>query len=89
MYVLVIGKASVVSSAPLAVLSIVPSLILGSVVWVLKNVVFGSPMPNNDKPVRNGSNGETVSLFNKHQPDYGSRGNIQNGDEHSSTDSQS
>lgn len=87
MYVLVIGKASVVSSAPLAVLSIVPSLILGSVVWVLKNVVFGSTMPNNDKPVHNGSNGETESLLNERQPDYGSRGNIQNSDEQSSTNS--
>ena len=40
-YALVVGKASVVSSAPLAILSILPSLIIGSILWVLKNLVFG------------------------------------------------
>ena len=44
LYTLVIGKASVISSAPLALLSILPSLIIGGVVWVLKNVILRSSM---------------------------------------------
>lgn len=53
LYTLVIGKASVISSAPLALLSILPpALIIGGVVWVLKNVIFGSSINSDYRQIQ-------------------------------------
>ena len=64
-YALVVGKASVVSSAPLAALSILPSLIIGSIVWVLKNVVFGKS-DNAADNVNNTATPEDLPKDNSH-----------------------
>ena len=40
LYSLVIGRASVVSSAPLAVLSLLPSILISIVAWVMKSTIM-------------------------------------------------
>ena len=40
LYSLIIGKASVVSSAPLALLSLLPSILVSAMAWIIKITVF-------------------------------------------------
>ena len=40
LYSLIIGKASVVSSAPLALLSLLPSILVSAMAWIIKKTVF-------------------------------------------------
>ena len=42
LYSLVIGRASVVSSAPLAVLSLLPSMLMSIVAWVMKSTMLNN-----------------------------------------------
>lgn len=42
LYSLVIGRASVVSSAPLAILSLVPSILISLAAWIMKSTILDS-----------------------------------------------
>ena len=52
LYSLVIGRASVVSSAPLAVLSLLPSVLISVAAWFLKSTI----MDNNTDETSDGKN---------------------------------
>ena len=52
LYSLVIGRASVVSSAPLAVLSLLPSVLISVAAWILKSTI----MDNNTDETNDGKN---------------------------------
>jgi hypothetical protein len=49
LYSLVIGRASVVSSAPLAVLSLLPSILISIAAWVMKSTMLDNDNERNDK----------------------------------------
>ena len=42
LYVLIIGRASVITTGPLAAISLLPSLLLSGLAWIIKKVVFPS-----------------------------------------------
>ena len=48
LYLLVIGRASVVSSAPLAVLSLLPSILISIAAWIIKSTLLVSNEHDND-----------------------------------------
>ena len=52
LYSLVIGRASVVSSAPLAVLSLLPSVLISVAAWILKSTI----LDNNTDETSDGKN---------------------------------
>ena len=55
LYALVIGRASVVSSAPLALLSLLPSILISIAAWVMK-----STMLKNDNDANNHGKNEKL-----------------------------
>ena len=57
LYSLVIGRASVVSSAPLALLSLLPSILISIAAWVMKSTMLNS---DNGKITTDESHGEYV-----------------------------
>ena len=48
LYSLIIGKASVVSSAPLALLSLLPSILLSAIAWIIKKTVLDDKNESNE-----------------------------------------
>lgn len=46
LYSLIIGKASVVSSAPLALLSLLPSILVSAMAWIIKKTVLDDGSEN-------------------------------------------
>ncbi|MCG8621991.1 MAG: hypothetical protein MJE68_08365, partial [Proteobacteria bacterium] len=49
LYSLVIGRASVVSSAPLALLSLLPSILISIAAWVMKSTILKNGNERKDK----------------------------------------
>ena len=49
LYSLIIGRASVVSSAPLALLSLLPSILVSAMAWIIKKTVLDDKAESNEK----------------------------------------
>ena len=56
LYSLVIGRASVVSSAPLAVLSLLPSILISVAAWVMKSTMLNNGNGKSDDKNKNNEN---------------------------------
>jgi hypothetical protein len=48
LYSLIIGRASVVSSAPLAVLSLLPSIFISIAAWIIKKTLLDEKLTTKD-----------------------------------------
>ena len=74
LYSLVIGRASVVNSAPLAILSLLPSLLISTAAWVMKTTIFEN-IPNGNNANENDANqnnaDENVANKNNNKIDRG------------------
>ena len=57
LYLLVIGRASVVSSVPLAILSFLPSILLSLVTWVMKSTMLKTIEENHESNSTNNTDG--------------------------------
>ena len=78
LYSLVIGRASVVSSAPLAVLSLLPSVLISVAAWILKSTI----LDNNTDETSDGKNcrDETNTTDTKDGISSGENGNTNTGE---------
>ena len=57
LYSLIIGRASVVSSAPLAVLSLLPSILISIAAWIIKKTLLDDkPIAKDDETNRKNEN---------------------------------
>ena len=56
LYSLIIGKASVVSSAPLALLSLLPSILISAMAWIIKRTILDDNENENNEQLNNGKN---------------------------------
>ena len=65
LYSLIIGKASVVSSAPLALLSLLPSILVSAMAWIIKKTVLdnGSESDENTKDTTPATGAPTPALL--------------------------
>ena len=54
LYSLVIGRASVISSAPLAILSLLPSILISIAAWVMKSTLLNNDNERNEDKNDNG-----------------------------------